>query len=78
MKMESTRIPYLLQAGPAEINDFFDILPIFLNVCCPNTKITPSSAGRFQKFIHVSTQNLNLASEFKTGQNHPVNKAKNK
>lgn len=29
-----------------------------------------------QKFIHLSTQNLNFGLEFKTGQNHPVNKTK--
>ena len=31
----------------------------------------------FKKLIHLSTQNLNLGLEFKTGQNHPVNKTKN-
>ena len=31
----------------------------------------------FKKLIHLSTQNLNLGLEFKTGQNHPVNRTKN-
>ena len=30
----------------------------------------------FKKLIHLSTQNLNLGLEFKTGQNHPVNRTK--
>eukprot|EP00493_Phyllostaurus_siculus_P023941 UN24278 len=31
----------------------------------------------FKKLIHLSTQNLNLGLEFKTGQNHPVNRTQN-
>ena len=31
----------------------------------------------FKKLIHLSTQNLNLGLEFKTRQNHPVNRTKN-
>ena len=64
----------------------FKIRSIRFFCCCDTTKNlekSPKIQSKFafmnssQKFIHLSTQNLNLGLEFKTGQNHPVNRTKN-